>query len=598
MRPRFLLLAIVAVLVLTTLGAYRHAGQCGFVNLDDDAYVEFAPMVNKGIRSAALVWAVTAIHSSNWHPLTMISHMLDCELFGVKAAPMHWENVGWHLLNSVLVFLLWRRLSGAVWRSAFVAALFALHPLHVESVAWISSRKDLLCTFFWLLGLLAYVRWTARPSVGRYALILLCLALALLGKPVAVTFPATLLLLDTWPLRRRPAATWRQLVWEKLPLFGLAGLHAVVVFIVQHASGAAHYAERIPIGARLGNAVIAYARYLGKTVWPDALSPMYWHPGYWPAWAVLGALVLLGAVSTLAWRQRAKRPWLGFGWLWFLGTLVPMIGLIQVGAQSMADRYTYVPLLGVFTIIAWAGGELVTGLPRWRIAGALAAAAVLAACFVVTQRQVRTWENSIRLYESSLAAGEDNPAIRYLLGVALAAAGRPEADAAAQYRRAIELEPDYVNAHTQLAMIAMRHQRLDEAQAILEQNIRFEPKNESLHSNLGAFWSLRGDLARAMPHYEAALRLSPDNPGLHREMAQIAMRQNRTADARAHYEAAIRADGWNAMDYSNLGLLVGNLGNIAESRRLFQRALWIEPGQEYALRNLAALDQIEQAQKK
>ena len=582
-------------LILITVAAYWPAGRNGFVNLDDDAYVEFAPMVNRGFHPAAVAWALTSVHTANWHPLTTLSHMLDCELFGIKPAPMHWENVGWHVLNTLLVFLVWRRLSGAVWRSALVAALFALHPLHVESVAWISSRKDLLCTFFWLLGLAAYVRWTAKPSALRYSAVALCLALALLAKPMAVTFPATLLLLDAWPLRRRPAVAWSRLGFEKLPLFAIVFAHSAITWAVQSGAGAAAYSARIPLDARLGNAVVSYVRYLGKTFWPDPLTPMYWHPGYWPAWAWLGAAVVLAGLTLGVWRLHRRLPWLGFGWLWFLGTLVPVIGLVQVGAQAMADRYTYVPLLGVFTVVAWGGAALVATNRRRLLVAAAATAAIIAACGIVTRRQISTWENSLRLYENCLAAGEDNPAVRYLYGVALQAAGRPEAEFAAQFRRALDRAPDYVNAHTQLALIALRHQRFDEARQMLEQNIRFEPSNASLHSNLGSFWSLRNDFDRALPCFERALQLTPQAPGLHRELASIYAKLNRVPEARRHYELAIKYDGWAFGDYNSLGFLVGNLGELAESRRLFERALWLEPGNEFSRRNLAALTQLERA---
>jgi tetratricopeptide (TPR) repeat protein len=595
MRRTLLACGLGLALLVVTAFAYRHSGQCGFVNLDDDAYVEHAPMINQGVRSAALVWIATSIHSNNWHPLTSFSHLLDCSLFGVTPGPMHWENVGWHLLNTLLVFLVWRRFTGALWRPAAVAALFALHPLHVESVAWISERKDLVCACFWLLGLAAYHRWREKPTAWRYAGVALCLALSLLGKPMAVTFPATLLLLDFWPLRRWPETTWTRLVWEKAPLFAIVLAHSVVTYVVQHASGAGNYAARIPLDARLANAVVSYVRYLGKTFWPDALSPMYWHPGYWTAWAWIGALVLLAGLSFAAWSRRRQNGAVLFGWLWFLGTLVPVIGVIQVGAQAMADRYTYVPLLGAFTALVWGVGEAVERFPRWRPAVIGLICGGLALCVILTHRQVRAWTNSITLYERSIAAGEDNAAIRYLLATALAGVGRPEAEVVAQYRRAIALTPDYINAHTQLAMIALRHQQWDEALRLLEQNARFEPRNESLQMNLGSYWSLRNDLARSLPYFEAALRLSPGSALIHRELASVYAKFNRTADARRHYELAIKYDGWAVGDYNALGFLVGNLGELAESRRLFERALWLDPRNEFSRRNLEAIARIERA---
>ena len=304
---------IVAALVVLTIAAYWHVGACGFVSYDDPTYVVAQPMVNQGLRGAAICWAFTAPHGANWHPLTSLTHMLDCSLFGVNAGPQHWVNVLWHVLNTALVFVVWQRLSGAAWPSAFVAALFALHPLHVESVAWISERKDVVSTAFWLLALWAYGGYVARPSSGRYALVALGLVLGLMAKPMVVTLPCTLLLLDYWPLQRWPQRSWRALVREKLPLFALAGAFSVVTFVVQRAAGATEFGTRFTLMMRLGNALVSYVRYLGSAVWPVSLAPFHPHPGYWPWWAVLGSLIFLGAVSWLAWASvhapgRAEEP--------------------------------------------------------------------------------------------------------------------------------------------------------------------------------------------------------------------------------------------------------------------------------------------------
>ena len=314
-----------------------------------------------------------------------------------------------------------------------------------------------------------------------------------------------------------------------------------------------------------------------------------------PSWIWVGALLLLLGFSALVWTQRRTQRPLVFGWLWFLGTLVPVIGIVQVGAQAMADRYMYVPMLGVLTAAAWIVGDRVQSSPRRQKLAISAAGLALAACFFLTQRQVTAWTNSVQLYERSLAAGEDNASIRYLYGVALQAAGRPEADVIAQYRLAIEREPDYINAHTQLAIIALRRQNFDEARLILERTIRFEPDNAALYSNLGSYWTLRDDFAQALPWFEKALKLTQRSAGLHRELGSLYQKINRPADARRHYELAIKYDGWTVADYTALGLLIGNRGEYAESRRLFARALWLEPGNKVCLANLAALERLERA---
>jgi Tfp pilus assembly protein PilF len=580
------------LLALATFVAYWRVGEAGFVNLDDDAYVEHQPMVNQGLRSAGIVWAFTGSHTSNWHPLTTLSHMLDCEVFGVRAAPMHWENLVWHVLNSALVFLVWRALTGATWRPAIVAGLFAIHPLHVESVAWISERKDLLSAFFWLLGIAAYIRYARHPSVRRYLLVAGAMVLALMSKPMAVTFPCTLLLLDFWPLRRWPASSGRSLFIEKLPLFGLVAIHSVLTFLVQSASGAANYGTRFSLAARLGNAVVAYARYLGKTFWPEPLAPMYFHPGFWPAAIVGGATVALVAVSLAIWSLRRTRPWLTFGWLWFLGTLVPVIGLIQVGAQSMADRYMYFPILGVFTLIVWQASRLVYVWPRIRGPLILATAALLLAFGALTARQVKAWKNSISLYEHSIAVGEDNPAVRYLLAVALQAAGSPQAEVVAQFKRAIELQPDYINAFTQLAFIAQHSQRADEARKLIEQTARLDPQNPGVQANLGAYWLRAGRPEEAIRHFEQALALDPKFSVAHVELGRIHLQQGQVEAGRAHYEARARFDRWNPDALAEYGSLLCNLRRLEEARHYLERALWIRPDFPRARQNLGVTLQL------
>jgi Flp pilus assembly protein TadD len=589
---------VVILLAIVTVLAYWRVGQAGFVNLDDDAYVEHQPLVNQGFRSAAVVWAFTGTHSNNWHPLTTLSHQLDCELFGVRAAPMHWENLAWHLLNSVLVFLVWKAFSGATWRPAIVAALFALHPLHVESVAWISERKDLLSALFWLLGLGAYVRYARNPSRAWYLLVTGAMILALLSKPMAVTFPCTLLLLDFWPLRRWPGRDWKSLFIEKLPLFAVAAAHSALTFIVQSSTGAANYGERFPLDARLGNAVVAYGRYLGKTFWPDGLAPMYFHPGYWPAALVAGATAGLAAASIVIWWHRRTRPWLIFGWLWFLGTLVPVIGLVQVGAQSMADRYMYVPILGVFTLVVWQCARLVHLWPRTLSPLIASTAAILIALGAVTARQVKAWNNSIALYQHSIVEGEDNAAVRYLLAVALQAAGRPETEVAAQFQRALERQPDYVNAITQLAIMALSHQRMDEARALIEKTVQLEPHNPSLHANLGAYWRRAGKPDQAIRHFEHVLQLEPRAAGAHFELGQIRLERNEMEAGRVHYEARARLDRWNPEAQADYGTLLSNLRRLDEARHYLERALWLRPDFPRARQNLDATLQLLKAQKK
>ncbi len=589
---RFLPLALGALLVVLTILAYMRVGEGGFINLDDDAYVEHQPLVNGGLRFPALVWAWTGTHSNNWHPLTTLSHQLDCEWFGLRPAPMHWINLGWHVLNSLLVFLVWRSLSGALWRPAVVAACFALHPLHVESVAWISERKDVLCGFFWLLCLWSYAAYVRRPGTARYVVVLTLAGCALLSKPMAVTLPCTLLLLDFWPLRRWPDRPWRALVWEKAPLFALVGLHSLLTYSVQHATGAGRFGATLEFWPRVANALVSYVRYIGKTLWPETLSPLYFHPGTWPGLTVAGAATLLLAFTALAWLQRRARPWLLFGWLWFLGTLVPVIGLVQVGEQAMADRYMYLPILGLFTLAVWSGGAVLEARPRWRRPAFVVSGALLALMAILTARQVPVWRDSVTLFRHSIAVGEDNPAIRYLLALALQAAGRPEAEVAAEYRRALALQPGYFNAHTQLAALALAGQRFDEARALIEESIRHAPREASLRVNLGAFWLRAGRPDEAVPHFEHALRLDPAAVRAHLELGQVRVAQHRLADALPHYAARARLDRWNPDALAEYGTLLLQVRRLDEARAHLARALWLRPDLPLARTSLATVEKL------
>ena len=579
--------------MVATLAVYWQVGSARFVNLDDDAYVEFQPMVNQGMRSAAVAWAFAGSHGGLWFPLTSLSHILDCELFGVQPGPMHVENLLWHTLNALLVFFVWRALTGTTWRAALVAALFSLHPLNVESVAWISERKNVLSTFFWLLGLGAYLRFVRAPSRWRYALVFGCLALALLSKPMAVTFPCTLLLLDFWPLRRWPERSWFALLREKTPLFAVVVVHGIVTILVQHSAGATDYARRWAFMARLENAIVSYVRYLGKTVWPESLSPFYAHPGSWPAWTVIGALAILVVFTALVWAQRKTRPWVAFGWLWFLGTLVPVIGLIQAGGQAMADRYAYVPLLGIFTALTWLVAELVSFKPGLRAPIAVIVAVALVVSGIFAHRQASAWQNSTSLYEHSIAGGEDNVHIRFLLGQLLLSAGTSDDAAASQFRLATRLDPTNVNAITQLALLEIKHQRFDAAQSLIEEARRLEPDNAGIYQSLGAISMYRQRTEEAVANFEQALSLSPTNAEAHRALAINLANLKRTDEAIAHLDAAARAKPWDAEAECDLAAVLTNTQRFADARRHFERALWLSPNSPRAREGLRMLDQLQ-----
>jgi len=581
--------AILAALLLLTLGAYWQAGSGGWVAYDDTSYVTGNPMVNLGLRSAALGWAFTATHGANWHPLTSLSHLLDCTLFGLQPAGPHGVNVVLHLLNTGLVFGLWRRLTATLWPAAVVAAFFALHPLHVESVAWVSERKDVLSTALWLSALLAYVRWVERGTRARYAVLLGFTAGALMAKPMTVTLPFTLLLLDYWPLRRWPARSWRMLVWEKVPVFALALAASLITMRVQHGAGATDFGAEITPGMRVGNALVAYARYLGKTVWPDALACFYPHPGWWPWWAILGAALLLAAGSVLVWRERERRRWLAFGWCWYLGTLVPVIGLVQVGAQSMADRYTYVPLLGIFTLLAWGGAELLAARPALRPALVAAAGLAVVACVVRTWQQVPVWRDPLTLVGHLRAVTGEHPVYFREMANALAVSGRPVEESIAQYRLGWERFPAHAFFATELAMHAARAGDFRTAYPLLERAREIHPRLSGVYHNLGDALLKEGRLPEAERQLRRSLEIEPDSGPTLRVLADVLIRQDRLADCAEVLRHAVAASRWDWKAWNALGLTEDRLGRRSTAIAHLEHAFWINPSDRAVEINLGIL---------
>lgn len=434
---------LAAALALLILLAFLPVLGNGFVNLDDGHYVTRNFWVRKGLTRGGLAWIWTANVANNWHPLTVLSHMLDCQIFGLVPAGHHLTSLFLHLANVLLLFEVLRRMTGAVWRSAAVAALFGVHPLHVESVAWVAERKDVLSAFFWILAMGAYARYALRPSLGRYLLVALAMALGLMAKPMVVTLPFVLLLLDVWPLGRlRFEPGWgrrlARLAVEKLPLLGLSAAASLVT--LQYQTTSLVDLEVVPWKLRLANAAVSYAAYLGKLLLPRNLAVFYPLPLEIPAWKAAGAAALIAVLTALAvWRAR-KAPWLLVGWLWFLGTLVPVIGLVQVGRQAMADRYTYLPSIGLFLAACWGLAELAGDRAGRRAVLAAASVMAILALAAATRAQVRHWSDSVALFQHALEVTEDNYVAHIGLAKALATE-RDWAGAAEHYRAALALRP-------------------------------------------------------------------------------------------------------------------------------------------------------------
>lgn len=508
------------VLFLGTVAVFWPLGEAGFVNYDDPGYVYENPHVVAGLRPEGVRWAFTTFHKANYHPVTWLSHMIDVQLFGVEPGPHHLVSVFLHALNAVLLFAFLVRGTAAPGPSLFAAALFALHPLHVESVAWISERKDVLSTFFWLLAMHAYLTWVRLGGALRYAGVLVVLGLALLAKPVAVTLPCVLFLLDIWPLRRLgPSQSARLhgeaesvagLIYEKLPMFALVAVASWATLAAQTAGGAVIDSRVLPWAPRVANALVAYVWYLEKLVWPSGLAVLYPHPylatGGVPGLGVwIGPLLVLALVTGVVGLQVKDRPYLLVGWLWFLGTLVPMIGVVQVGAQATADRYTYVPLIGPFFALAFLGTELAARSVRWKRWCVVGAVGVLLVCATVTRAQLSHWEGARALAARSVAVTPANYVMHFNLGLALEAEG-DLVGARRHYERAIEIESGRGGFHGNLATVLVQ---LDEPAAAVERYriaVRIEPGDPSHANNLA--WLLATHPDPAVRDGAEALRLA------------------------------------------------------------------------------------------
>jgi tetratricopeptide (TPR) repeat protein len=515
-QPRGRDFLIAVGLVAAVLAIYAQTGSHGFVSYDDPRYIADNRMLHGGLIGENLRWAFTTFASSNWHPLTWISYLVDYELYGLSPGGYHLTNVALHAVNTLLVFVILRRLTGDVWSGALVAALFGVHPLHVESVAWISERKDVLSACFWLLTMGAYARYAERRTRGWYATTLALFTLGLMAKPMVVTLPFVLLLLDYWPLRRvqvpihdAPRVAGRLLA-EKVPFFALAAAAGAMTIQAQSAGGAVASLDRFPLSVRVMNALVSYVAYLEKTAWPAGLSVRYPHPGITlPVWKVVVATLILVAITWAAVRWLRSRPYLAVGWFWYLGTLVPVIGVVQVGDQAMADRYTYLPLIGIFMAIAWGLRDAAAARPRLRTALPWLAAALLPVLTALAWQQTRYWRDSVTLYEHSLSVVEGDPLLHYNLANELREQGRSD-EAVRHYQEALRFDPTYVAAHTNLGPLLAQQGRTEQAIAHYTAALRIKPGLAEAHNNLGMLLGEQGKVADAIPHFEEALRLKPE----------------------------------------------------------------------------------------
>jgi Tfp pilus assembly protein PilF len=596
-RPAVLCLLLVTV----TLAVYWPAVHCDFLNLDDTYYFTANSHVQTGLKPANLVWAFTTRHASNWHPLTWLSLMLDAEMFGKGPFGPHLTNLLLHAANTALLFLLLRRLTAATWRSAVVAVLFALHPLHVESVAWVSERKDVLSTFFGLLSLWAYARYaqcvagdmcrvTRTESIRSrftfhvlrfYWLALLFFALGLMSKPMLVTLPLVMLLLDWWPLQRVKSGQWpaagiRSLVWEKIPFFLLSVISCVVTYIAQQKGGAVTALTRITLSQRLDNAFVSYARYLGKTFWPVNLAVLYPLPAHWNGGLVIFSVLLVIGLSVAAVWLGCKWPFVSVGWFWYVGTLVPVIGLVQVGIQSMADRYTYWPLIGVFMVLVWGFNA---AREKWRLPESLVLFLVgmaLLAGAGTTRSQLSYWRDSETLFRHTLAVTENNYLAYNNLGTCLSEKGQL-AEAMDCFQKSLRIKPDNADALCNMGNAMTRSGQWNEAVDYYHRALRIAPDQADVLSNLGMVLVNQKQYAEAMANFEKALRVNPDSPSAHNNLATVLFIEQRFDEAARHFREALRLQPDNPQLYSNLGDALLQQGQTAEAVECYQAALRLNP---------------------
>ena len=642
-RPGIPAWLMAALLALVTAATYWPGLHDEFVNYDDPAYVTDNPMVRAGLTWEGLGWAFGRVHGAQtyWHPLTWVSHMVDCQLYGLRPEGHHLTSLLLHAANAVLVFLVFRRMTGAFWRCAVLAALFALHPLQVDSVAWVTERKNLLSALFWLLTLWAYVRFAevqspkpqgispkskvqrpksgvkSEPSNGTdhvsrithhpsffYGLALCFMACGLMCKPVLVTLPMVLLLLDYWPLQRfqfsmfvplrgfEPEARdsrlkdFLRLLGEKLPFVALAGASSFITVAAHEDLGMLDSGLMPAWDARLANAVVSYVRYLGKTFWPSSLAVFYPYPKAWPMWEVVACGLALLAISGLVLCAVRSRAWLLVGWFWFLGVLVPFIGLIQAGAQAMADRFMYVPVLGIFVAVIWGLHGLAKG-SRYRQQGlAVAGAASIALCLGLTRQQLGHWKDSEALFRHALAVTQNNYLAHLNLGSALDGKGQID-EAIREFREALRLKPDYALAHNNLGSALDEKGQTDEAIREFREALRLRPGYALAHNNLGNALVRKGQIEEAVRELQAAIRVKPDYAEAHDNLGNALVREGHIDEGIGQYQDALRAKPDYAEAHNNLGGAFVRQGRIDEAIREFQEALRLKPDYALARSNLA-----------
>lgn len=563
---RYLDVWISIALFTAVLAIYGQVWNHDFVSYDDPIYVTENVHVRAGITWDGIGWAFTSGYGANWFPLTWLSHMLDCQLFGLNSGWHHLTNVWIHALSTVFLFLVLLRMTGARWKNALVAFLFALHPLHVESVAWVAERKDVLSALFWMLALWSYIAYAAKPSRIRYVLALFVFCLGLMAKPMLVTLPVVLLLLDYWPLRRK-------FLVQKLPFFAAALAASMITLVVHQKGGTIASLELVPLGARVENALISYAVYILKMFWPTHLAVFYPFSLQGMLWPAVGSAIVLIAITLLAIHWRRKRPYLAVGWGWYLATVLPVIGLIQTGEQSRADRYTYIPMIGLTIVLVWGLAELLQPWPRVKVALAVSACGM---CAVLTWFQVQYWEDSIALYQHAINAVPDSYEARFNLASALEARGETDA-AITQLRETVRIRPAYVPARAELGQLLAKQGDVNDGIEELQTAVKMRPSDADAHFRLGSVYGSARRMADAASEFSMVVRLQPENADAHYNLALALSQENKFEEAAREFNETVRLRPHDPEAHFNLGVALASVGQIDKAVAEFSEAMRIRP---------------------
>jgi len=576
-------------LLLSTLLIYFQVGTFEFNNYDTSKYVYDNRQVKAGLTAKGIYWAFTTTDYSNWHPLTWLSHMLDVQLYGLNAGRHHLTSLILHIVNTLLLFGVLRRMTETIWRAGFVAALFALHPLHVESVAWVAERKDLLSALFCLLVLWSYTRYVKKPGIANYVPVLVFFILGLMAKPMMVTLPFLLLLLDCWPLRRfhfetanlfdisaRQSFAKGYLLVEKIPLFIVSAVSCVITIFAQRAGGSIGSMDVYPFHIRILNALTAYMSYIGKMIWPAKLAVIYPYDKLIPVWQTLMACGLIIGITWAAVKYLKSRPWFATGWFWFLGTLVPVIGLVQVGMQALADRYTYIPLIGLFIIVSWGLFEL---LVRWSypvLKFAVIAVVVSGILMTICWQQIGYWKNSVMLFQRAVAVTENNYVAENNLGHALLMDGK-FVDAAIHFNNALKINPRFPIAHLNMGLIYARQGEPQKALQSYAKALAGNPNFAVAYNLAGKTHFRLGNSDTAVINYQQALKNDPAYAEAYHNLGNALYRLEKYDQAFASYQQAITIDPVYAEAYNSLGNFWYHTGNSEKALPNFLQAIKINP---------------------